>query len=138
MANKFGKFLLCTAAIGTAAAAAYYYFSKKDSGFSILHEGDEDYDDFSDDLDDDTEASTRSYVALNIEGQTTTESDESDFTPLAKQVAQVSDTSEKPVEEPIEDSVEELIEEPVAESVEEFFDEDDDDIEEEITLQDME
>ena len=30
MAKKFGKFLLFTAAIGTAAAAAYYYLQKKD------------------------------------------------------------------------------------------------------------
>ncbi|MFR8844124.1 MAG: hypothetical protein ACLVGL_03165 [Waltera sp.] len=31
MAKKFGKFLLFTAAVGTAAAAAYYYMQQKDS-----------------------------------------------------------------------------------------------------------
>lgn len=29
MAKKFGKFLLFTAAVGTAAAAAYYYMQQK-------------------------------------------------------------------------------------------------------------
>ena len=29
MAKKFGKFLLFTAAVGTAAAAVYYYMQKK-------------------------------------------------------------------------------------------------------------
>lgn len=136
MANKFGKFLLCTAAIGTAAAAAYYYFSKKDSDLSMLHEVDDDYDDFSDDLDDDTDTSSRSYVALNREGTTaediTSESinavesnnpsettDTSSFTPLAEQLVQ-----------PTEENTEETIEE--------FFDEDEEDSEEELPLQDME
>ncbi len=32
MAKKFGKFLLFTAAVGTAAAAVYYYMQKKESG----------------------------------------------------------------------------------------------------------
>jgi len=31
MAKKFGKFLLFTAAVGTAAAAVYYYMQKKES-----------------------------------------------------------------------------------------------------------
>ena len=31
MAKKFGKFLLFTAAVGTAAAAAYYYMQQKNS-----------------------------------------------------------------------------------------------------------
>ena len=41
MAKKFGKFLLFTAAVGTAAAAAYYFMQKKDSAVMI---GDRNYD----------------------------------------------------------------------------------------------
>lgn len=119
MANKFGKFLLCTAAIGTAAAAAYYYLSKKDADFSMLHEYD-DLDDFSDDFDEDIDTPTRNYVPLNREEQVPEANDDSDFTPLAEQVAQ--NTEEK-----------------TEETVEEFFDEDDaEDSEEEPPIQDME
>lgn len=88
MAKKFGKFLLATAAIGTAAAAAYYFFSKKESDATEAQE-DEDYDDFSEDLDE--EDTSRTYVALNrAAGETaedaSTETD--DFTPLTEQVNQ--------------------------------------------------
>ncbi len=61
MAKKFGKFLLITAAVGSAAAAAYYFIHKKDVA-DIVDE-DDDYDDFSEDLDDDAESS-RNYVPL--------------------------------------------------------------------------
>ena len=37
MAKKFGKFLLFTAAVGTAAAAAYYYMQQKDSLADGIH-----------------------------------------------------------------------------------------------------
>lgn len=66
MAKKFGKFLLFTAAVGTAAAAVYYYLQKKDVAGTVPE--DEDYDDFSEDLDDDAEGS-RSYVPLNTESK---------------------------------------------------------------------
>ena len=67
MAKKFGKILLLTAAVTTAAAAAVYYLQKKDS-YSPLHaDEDEDYDDFSDELDDETDAASRSYVPLHRE-----------------------------------------------------------------------
>lgn len=131
MANKFGKFLLCTAAIGTAAAAAYYFLSKKDSDFTMLREGDDDYDDFSDDLDDE-DISSRNYVPLNREStdaaetvevadnnETATAANTSDFTPLAEQFTQVT-------------------EEKTAETIEEFFDDEDDDAEEEPLISDME
>lgn len=132
MAKKFGKFLLCTAAIGTAAAAAYYYFSKKDSDFSMLHEGDDDYDDFSNDLEDAADTASRNYVELSREGQSTTTDDESPadsstsedtdnsgFTPLASQVTQT-------------------VKENTEETIEEFFDDEDEDAEEEPLLSDME
>ena len=104
MAKKFGKFLLFTAAVGTAAAAAYYYIRKKDSEASLFQDDDDDYDDFSEDLDDDTDASSRNYVPLNREGQSTSEDSSSqeksasDFTPL-KQLAQTAEKSEETVEE---------------------------------------
>lgn len=114
MAKKFGKFLLFTAAIGTAAAAAYYYMQKKDAAMAVSDDSDDDYDDFSDDFDEDAEDS-RTYVSLNLDNASSTEapskealSVEEDFTPLAEKVAA---------------NAEALVEE----SVEEFFDEDDDD-----------
>lgn len=104
MAKKFGKFLLFTAAVGTAAAAAYYYVRKKDSEASIFQDDDDDYDDFSEDLDDDTDASSRNYVPLNREGQSTSEDNgsqqksTSDFTPL-EHLAQDTEKLEETVEE---------------------------------------
>ena len=44
MAKKFGKFLLFTAAVGTAAAAAYYYMQQKDSQLKESSDADDDYD----------------------------------------------------------------------------------------------
>lgn len=97
MAKKFGKFLLCTAAIGTAVAAAYYYMQKKDAAMAVSDDSDDDYDDFSDDLDEDT---SRNYVSLNLDNS----SDNEAFTPLKEQVSKQDDA---------------------AETVEEFFDEED-------------
>lgn len=37
MAKKFGKFLLFTAAVGTAAAAAYYYMQQKKLSADGIH-----------------------------------------------------------------------------------------------------
>lgn len=105
MAKKFGKFLLFTAAVGTAAAAAYYFVRKKEADLATFQDDDDDYDDFSDY--DDADAS-RSYVPLNMDGQDTaeanTDSVEADvvteFTPLADQIAQdTEDKSEEVIEE---------------------------------------
>ena len=63
MAKKFGKFLLFTAAVGTAAAAAYYYMQQKNSLLMESTDADDDYDDFHEDLDESTEFS-RNYVPL--------------------------------------------------------------------------
>jgi len=144
MANKFGKFLLFTAAVGTAAAAAYYYVHKKDAADAMMQDDDDDYDDFSEDLDDDTEITSRNYVPLNAEAHPVSEeattvpqeeaskdevyeasaptaepaaTEESVFTPLAEKVAHVAESAEKKLEE----------------TVEEFFDEESTDEEPPIT-----
>lgn len=109
MAKKFGKFLLFTAAAGAAVAGAYYYLQKKSHNASDFDfDEDDDYDDFSEDLEDTN--SSRSYVPLNKETAEETEhqksdvqENESDFSSLAEQVQEKKD-----------------------EKVEEFFDEDED------------
>lgn len=105
MAKKFGKFLLFTAAVGGAAAAVYYYMRKKDSDDMLFE--DEDYDDFSEDLDEDAEPS-RNYVSLTPDADTDT------FVPL-EQVAQSADKTEEAVNEDSKPDAD----------VEEFFDEED-------------
>ena len=107
MAKKFGKFLLFTAAVGTAAVAAYYFMQKKDSAMAVSDDSDDDYDDFSDDLDDEGDSS-RTYVSLNLDNAAPEEAkEEAEFTPLADQVAKQSEDT-------------------APETVEEFFDEEDD------------
>lgn len=125
MAKKFGKFLLFTAAVGTAAAAAYYYMQQKDSRLKESADADDDYDDFHEDLDESTEFS-RNYVPLNTSAQHTVseeaaqpvseeagesaakEADTDGFTPLSDQAADLTADAEETVED-----------------VEEFFDEED-------------
>lgn len=110
MAKKFGKFLLFTAAIGSAAAAAYYYFRKKDAEDALFE--DEDYDDFSDELEEETES--KNYVPLTPNA----EQEENDsFVPLNQVAQNVEDkeAAESGKSEP---------------EVEEFFDEEDDSAEE--------
>lgn len=126
MAKKIGKFLLFTAAVGTAAAAAYYYMHQKDSQLKESSDADDDYDDFHEDLDESTEFS-RNYVPLNATAQTsapkedvsaepapaseeskTASAEASDFTPLSDQAATLSGEEGETVED-----------------VEEFFDEED-------------
>ncbi len=75
MSKKFGKFLLATAALTTAAAAAYYYLHKKDVAFSLNEEEEEDFDNFSDDLNN-ADAVSRNYVQLNKEDAAEPESAE--------------------------------------------------------------
>ena len=101
MAKKFGKFLLFTAAIGTAAAAAYYYLQKKDTVSPVPE--DDDYDDFSEDLD--ATSDNSHYVSLTPEAKNAANEENDGFTPLTETVAQAADK--------------------VEETVEEFFDEDD-------------
>lgn len=110
MAKKFGKFLLGCAVVTAAAAGAYYYMQKKGiklPDFDV--NDDDDFDDFSEDVD--FEEAPRSYVSLNPTSEAVSEEGEEllfeeagegegDFTPLAEQLAEKKD-----------------------ETVEEFFDE---------------
>ena len=111
MAKKFGKFLLVAAVATAAAAGTYYYMQKKGiklPDFDV--NDDDDFDDFSEDVD--VEEAPRSYVSLNSVGETVAEEaeplfeetqageGEGDFTPLAEQLMEKKD-----------------------ETVEEFFDE---------------
>lgn len=109
MAKKFGKFLLFTAAVGAAGAAAYYFMQKKDA--ELLGESDDDYDDFSEDLED--ESSSRTYVPLNHDETSSAESDnvvqdiesvaDDFFTPLAEQVTQAAETAKDEMEDTVEE-----------------------------------
>lgn len=70
MSRKFGKFLLFSAVAGAAAYGAYYYLKSKEGTPAPAKEadGDDDFDDFSEDLDDDTVVTKeRSYVSLNLD-----------------------------------------------------------------------
>ena len=59
MSKKFGKFLLFSAVAGAAAYGAYQYLQKKDkiTPAGTAEEPDEDFDDFSEDLDEDVNTS---------------------------------------------------------------------------------
>lgn len=130
MAKKFGKFLLFTAAVGAVGAAAYYYMQKKDSEF--FDETDEDYDDFSEDMDGDNPA--RTYVPLNAENASSPESQadtqakesssDDSFTPLTEQAPRVTETAKNDTAEAVEEFFDESTPEK-AEAYEEFFDDDD-------------
>ncbi|MCM1056557.1 MAG: hypothetical protein NC517_02985 [Firmicutes bacterium] len=108
MAKKFGKFLLFTAAVGTAAAAVHYYLQKK--GAEHTESEDEDYDDFSGD--------SPNYVPLTPDAKAATAEDAKEtpdaekkkdgFTPLKESVENAADKAEDAIE-----------------NVEEFFDEED-------------
>lgn len=112
MAKKFGKFLLFTAAAAAACAGAYYYLQSKNKlAADYCGDEDDDYDDFSDDLDE--QESNRSYVPLNHDNTS------------AGQDAQAH-SEEKKEEAPFEklSSLVSDAAETAAEKVEEFFDED--------------
>lgn len=106
MAKKFGKFLLFTAAVGTAAAAVHYYLQKKNAEHTESE--DEDYDDFSVD--------SPNYVPLtpDTKDEKTESADEQTvpkkdgFTPLKDAVENAAEKTEDAIE-----------------NVEEFFDEED-------------
>lgn len=70
MAKKFGKFLVAVTAIGAAAAGAYYYLQGKDRAVRPAADEDDDFDDFSEDLDE--EEAERGYVTLTPERVTET------------------------------------------------------------------
>lgn len=119
MAHKFGKFLLFSAAAGAIAAGTYYFLQNKDKFLNkdTTDDADDDYDDFSEDLDAEPE---RSYVPLNA--------DAGDMASAVKETAEdVADAVTGKAEDivsSVSDTVEEVAEE-AAETVEEFFDEED-------------
>lgn len=142
MAKKFGKFLFFTAALGTAAAAAYYFIQKKENEDSFDLD-DEDFDDFNDDSEKDSDAG-RNYVSLtpSITHTDTEESGE------AAEDASGEDVEDAPGEEAEDASARDAepeadaedtekpdifshlakqaaAQEKAAEAVEEFFDEED-------------
>ncbi|MCM1091608.1 MAG: hypothetical protein NC092_06750 [Butyrivibrio sp.] len=129
MAKKFGKFLLFTAAVGAVGAAAYYYMQKKDSAY--FDETDEDYDDFSEDMDGNDPA--RTYVPLNADNapapapsadvQAKEPSDDDFFTPLTEQAPKVTEAAKNDPAEAVEEFFDESAPEK-AESSEDFFDDD--------------
>lgn len=101
MAKKFGKFVLFTAAAAAACAGVYYYFQKKEQLADADDFDDEDYDDFNEDLD---EESNRSYVSLNLDETAEKESaDDAEtnapFEKLSELVSDVSEQAEEKVEE---------------------------------------
>ncbi|MCM1540240.1 MAG: hypothetical protein NC121_03160 [Blautia sp.] len=126
MAKKFGKFLLFTAAVGSAAAAVCYYMRKKDSATDVP--ADEDYDDFSEDLDDKTESS-RNYVSLNTDAKTESPAEEdsgkNDTTEHSseEQGSEECGSEERSAFTPLSEQIQKAGE--TVEESEEFFDEDD-------------
>lgn len=97
MSKKLGKFLIATAAIGTAAAAAYYFMKKKNAETPIP-----DVD--SVELDSKDSVEDPNYVSLTPETKEDEEKQEA-FTPLKDTVSEITES--------------------VGETVEEFFDEND-------------
>lgn len=112
MAKKFGKFLLFTAAVGTAAAAIHYYLQKKKS--ENAESEDEDYDDFSDE--------SKSYVPLTPEDGAGQSGSDSGSAPAEEQ-SKTEEDSFTPLKEAVENAAEKA--DDTIENVEEFFDEED-------------
>ena len=125
MSKKFGKFLLFSAITGAAIYGAYQYLQKKDEMVSAdTHENDDDdFDDFSEDLDEEPE---RNYVDLDFDAK------KAEFTQKASGVAEkvlektadcltaaagkISETAK---------ALDHAINAPAAPSTEEFFDDED-------------
>ena len=101
MANKFGKFLLVTAAASAIAITAYHFIQKND----LLNSDDEDIDDFDDfdDLEDDVDLSSRTYVPLNRDVANTTEESAVEaptFSVVEEEVEEFFDDGDDSEEEP--------------------------------------
>lgn len=125
MAKKLGKFFLFSAAVGAVAGSAYYYLQHRDSivKSDVPGEEDDDFDDFSEDLDEEPE---RSYVDLDFDAK------KAEFTQKASGVAEkvlektadclsaaagkISETAK---------ALDHAINAPAAPSTEEFFDDED-------------
>ena len=98
MAKKFGKFLLFSAAVGAVAGSAYYYFQHKDSvRKDIPLDTDDDYDDFSEDLDEECD---RNYVDLDL--------DKADKTPVSDLKTELSQKASGVAEKVLEKTADAL------------------------------
>jgi len=137
--KKFGKFLLFSAAVGAVAAGAYYYFQNKEKISNDDFDGDDDFDDFSEDLDSDknnhSDNTERSYVSLDMdtrEGSSPeASSPEGSSQEASSQKASSGTVAEKTAEsdniaKEALSNLEKAAESAKAE-VEEFFDEEEDD-----------
>ena len=117
--KKFGKFLLFSAAAGAVAAGAYYYFQNKEKMLNDDFDEDDDFDDFSEDLDSDksnhSDTAERSYVSLDIDTKEAS----------SPEAATEKNDEDEPKTEALS-NLEKAAESAKAE-VEEFFDEDEDD-----------
>lgn len=125
MAKKLGKLFLFSAAVGAVAGSAYYYLQHRDSIVKSddPSEEDDDFDDFSEDLDEEPD---RSYVDLDFDAK------KAEFTQKASGVAEkvlektadclsaaagkISETAK---------ALDHAISAPAAPSTEEFFDDED-------------
>ena len=125
MAKKLGKLFLFSAAVGAVAGSAYYYLQHRNSivKSDVPSEEDDDFDDFSEDLDEEPE---RSYVDLDFDAK------KAEFTQKASGVAEkvlektadclsaaagkISETAK---------ALDHAINAPAAPSTEEFFDDED-------------
>ncbi len=139
MAKKFGKVLLFATAVISAGAGIYYYLNKEKFSPDYANGEDDDYDDFGDEADKETNG--RSYVALQHENAPAENTDaeapakeeapaapaeekeEAPEAPKAEEPAEKEDTPFEELSSVVED-VTEKAEEKIDE-VEEFFDEDD-------------
>ena len=126
MAKKFGKFLLFTAALGSAVGAAYYYFKKRDEIISLPE--DDDYDDFAEDLDEETDTS-KNYVPLNQEKSAEGDKEKKEKTDSFVPLSEMTKSAEAKKETGKDADKTET-------EVEEFFDEGDADSEEEPPIKD--
>lgn len=122
MAKKFGKFLLFTATVGAAAAAAAYYLQKKKLFPMAEHDGDDDYDDFSEDSDTENDSS-RTYVQLNPGNKPEAEGAAAETKDSSVKAA--ADSSAKDSFTPLAENAPRTTAKKSEETVEEFFDEED-------------
>lgn len=141
MSKKFRKLLFLSAAVASATAAVCYFVRKKESALDEPEE--DDYDDFSDDTEKDSDGSTN-YVPLNNDTPEAASADSAEVGNTSEESVPAENAAEEtvsaeaaPSEEPSGEKASESasftpLAEQVAqaaekaeESVEEFFDEDD-------------
>ncbi|MDD3368731.1 MAG: hypothetical protein PHP50_07545 [Lachnospiraceae bacterium] len=120
MAKKFGKFVFLTTVAGVA-AATYYYLHNKDAAPASSEYEDDDFDDFTEDLDDEAVPQTarRSYVSLDLNSME--KKVEDTFNKVSEKVGPVMKQAGKKVEDTLGPVVMQA-----GKKVEDFFDDEDD------------